>query len=216
MTVRAHRESRELDRRRFMRAGFSAAGCAFLIDALISGQLSAAEKRKPGNGSRDDKAKQIIGDEILLKGLDGLSQSAIKGGNPFVDGHNAAAVIASAFFCQEQEIPVETQHELRSFMEARLLTNRIYKPQPKQDADAALLGGLLEDINENVSDLRRSGHNIIFATLSLKSLRAMPGTVTPARIDGLREMIRSFRSPPNSETTVSSRVTATRLSWRRR
>jgi hypothetical protein len=51
-----------------------------------------------------------------------MSRVAEKGG-VFGLGHNAAAVISSAFFCREQGLDADTQKEMLSYLDARLLKN---------------------------------------------------------------------------------------------
>lgn len=176
----------EFDRRSFLNGGLATVSSGLLLEAFGPGALRAEGDKEKA------KVPTIIGERELLKGLDGMSRSVAKGKNPFVDGHNAAAVIASSFFCQEQKIGEEAQRELLAFMEKRLLRSRIYQAQPKEDPDLELEKGLLADIEEGIGDLRRIGHNIIFAALGLKALRAMPQTRTPMRVEGLQAMIRSF------------------------
>jgi len=114
-------------------------------------------------------------------------------GNTFGLGHNAAAVISSAFFCREQKLDADTQKEILAYLDARLLKNAIYATaRPKETADPKLIEGLLEDLDAGIATLRGKGHNIIFAVASLKALRAVPEAATPERIDGLRKMVRSF------------------------
>ena len=61
-----------------------------------------------------------------------MSRVAAKG-NAFGLGHNAAAVISSAFFCREQRLGADTQKEILTFLEARLLKNPIYAaPRPNE------------------------------------------------------------------------------------
>ncbi|HWE35076.1 MAG TPA: hypothetical protein VG406_00780 [Isosphaeraceae bacterium] len=114
-------------------------------------------------------------------------------GDTFGDGHNAAAVISSAFFCREQRLDADTQREILAYLDARLLKNPIYAAaRPKEAADPGLVDGLLEDLDAGIATLRGKGHNIIFAVACLKALRAVPETATPGRIDGLRGMVQSF------------------------
>jgi hypothetical protein len=172
-----------LARRHLLKAGLLVAGTGFCPEALFSGQAAAAD---------DKPVKAVIGPREIIKGLDGMSRVADKGNNPFSGGHNAAAVISSAFFCKEQKIDAETQKELLGMLEARLLTNKIYAPRPKQTADPKLVAGLVEDLGAGIERLRSSGHNIIFSVICLKALREVPEAATPERIDGLRKMVKSF------------------------
>jgi hypothetical protein len=176
--------SDKLVRRRLLKAGLIVAGAEFCPEALFDRRVAADDKN-----AADD---MLIGTREIVKGLDGMSRVADKGG-VFGLGHNAAAVISSAFFCREQQLDGDTQKELLAFLDARLLNNSIYaEPRPQETADPQLVEGLLEDLDAGIVTLRGKGHNIIFAVACLKALRAAPEAATPERIDGLRKMVRSF------------------------
>jgi hypothetical protein len=171
-------------RRQLLKAGLIVAGAAFCPEALFD-RRAAADDGKPA----EDTA---VGPREIVKGLDGMSRVADKG-NTFAGGHNAAAVISSAFFCREQKLDADTQKEILAYLDARLLKNPIYAAaRPKEAADPKLIEGLLEDLDAGIATLRGKGHNIIFAVTCLKALRQVPEAATPERIDGLRKMVRSF------------------------
>jgi hypothetical protein len=110
--------------------------------------------------------------------------------------------MSSAFFCREQKIATDTQKEILSLVEARLLKSRIYKARPEEKADPALIKGLVKDLDAGIGSLRWSGHNIIFANISLKTMREVPEAATPERVSGLRKMVQSF----GTNTTVGPRL----------
>jgi hypothetical protein len=171
-------------RRQFLKAGLIVAGVPFCPEALFD-RRAAPDDETPAGGTP-------IGPREIIKGLDGMSRVADIG-DTFGDGHNAAAVISSAFFCREQKLDSDTQREILAYLDARLLKNPIYTAaRPKEAADAGLVEGLLEDLDAGIATLRGKGHNIIFAVACLKGLRAVPEAVTPERIGGLRKMIQSF------------------------
>jgi hypothetical protein len=165
-------------------AGLLAAGAMHWPGALFHRPAAADEKASPADAA--------IGRREIVKGLDGMSRAADPGADPFVTGHTAAAVMASAFFCREQKIDGDTQQEILSLMEARLLTNPVYSPRPEEAAEPGLVDGLVKDLDAGIDTLRRSGHNIIFAVVSLKALREVPEAVTPERVKGLRKTVQSF------------------------
>jgi hypothetical protein len=170
-------------RRQLLKAGLIMAGVPFCPEALFDRRAAADEK--PAEDTP-------IGPREIVKGLDGMSRVAEKG-NTFGLGHNAAAVISSAFFCREQKLDAGTQKEILAFLDARLLKNPIYATaRPKEAPDPKLVEGLLEDLDAGIDKVRGKGHNIIFAVACLKALRAVPEAATPERIDGLRKMVRSF------------------------
>jgi hypothetical protein len=171
-------------RRQLLKAGLIVAGVPFCPDALFDRRAAADDERRAGDTP--------IGPREIIKGLDGMSRVAEKG-KIFADGHNAAAVISSAFFCREQGLDADTQREILSYLDARLLKNPIYAvARQREAADPGLVEGLLEDLDAGIGTLRGKGHNIIFAVACLKALRAVPEAATPGRIDGLRRMVRGF------------------------
>ncbi|HEV3440150.1 MAG TPA: hypothetical protein VG122_22470, partial [Gemmata sp.] len=122
-------------RRQLLKAGLIVAGAPFCAEAFFDGRAVADE----------EKTDTPVGQREIVKGLDGMSRVADKG-NTFGLGHNAAAVISSAFFCREQKLDSDTQKEILAFLDARLLKNPIYAAaRPKEAADPKLVEGLLED-----------------------------------------------------------------------
>jgi len=169
------------DRRGLLKAGLVALGAD-----LCSARASADEKSAPDPFS-------VIGHGELVKGLDGMSRVAEQGNDPFVNGHNAAAVMSAAFLCRDQKIDRDAQKAILAVMEKRLLTNRIYAAaRPEEKAQPELLNDLVKDLDAGIAGLKRSGHNIIFTAMSLKALREVPEAVTPQRVQGLRAMVQSF------------------------
>ncbi len=153
-------------RRQLLKAGLIVAGAQFCPEALFD-RRAAADDEKPAEDAP-------IGPRQIVKGLDGMSRVADIG-DTFGDGHNAAAVISSAFFCREQKLDADTQKEILAYLDARLLKNPIYAAaRPKEAADPGLVEGLLEDLDAGIATLRGKGHNIIFAVACLKALRACP------------------------------------------
>ncbi len=154
-------------RRQLLKAGLIVAGAPFCPEALFD-RRAAADDEKPAEDAP-------IGPREIVKGLDGMSRVADKR-NTFAGGHNAAAVISSAFFCREQNLGADTQKEILAYLDARLLKNPIYAAaRPKEAADPKLIEGLLEDLDAGIATLRGKGHNIIFAVTCLKALRGARG-----------------------------------------
>ena len=180
------KRSNEITRRNLLqRTGLLAAGAGLWSETLFQ-KLARADEKKP------TAEAAAVGRREILKGLDGMSRAADPGSHSFVNGHIAAAVISSAFFCREEKLDDETRKEMLSLVETRLLTKPIFEPRKEERADPDLVAGLVQDLDAGIDTLRRYGHNIIFAVLSLKALRAEPDAATPARVKGLREMVQSF------------------------
>ena len=143
-----------ITRRRLLKAGLIVAGAPFCAEALFD-RRAAADDEKPAEVTP-------IGPREIVKGLDGMSRVA-EAGNTFGLGHNAAAVISSAFFCREQRLDADTQKEIRAFLDARLLKNPIYAAgRPKEAADPKLTEGLLEDLDAGIARAarERSQHHL--------------------------------------------------------
>src|SRR3954471_23659990 len=131
-------------RRQLLKAGLIIAGAPFCPEALFDRRAVAD----------DEKTDGPIGPREIVRGLDGMSRVAGKG-DVFGLGHNAAAVISSAFFCREQRLDAGTQKEVLAYLDARLLKNAIYgTPRPKEAADSMLAEGLLEDLDAGIATLR--------------------------------------------------------------
>jgi hypothetical protein len=190
--------SNAIARRDFLKTGLFAAGAGLWAGTLFQ-RPAGADEGSPSAGP------DTTGRRELLQGLDGMSRVADRGHDPFAGGHNAAAVIASAFFCREQKLDEGTRKQLLALVEARLLTSPIYEPRPDETADAALVEGLVQDLDAGIDTLRAGGHNIIFANICLKALRDVPEAATPARVAGLRRMVRSF----GTKKAAGSRDTST-------
>lgn len=195
----------EAERRQFLKEAVLSAGAALWSGTFFQ-RLATADEKKPPAGSAP------IGRRELVKGLDGMSRVADQGNNPFTGGHTAAAVMSSAFFCREQKIDADTQKEILSLVEARLLKSRIYAPRPEEKADPELVAALVKDLDAGIDTLRRSGHNIIFANISLKTLREAPEAATPERMPGLRKMVQSFGTTKAGSPQLRKRDTFVDLS----
>jgi hypothetical protein len=194
----------EVKRRAFLKEAILSAGAALWSGTFFQ-RFTAAQKKTPAESAP-------IGRRELVKGLDGMSRVAEPGNDPFFGGHTAAAVMSSAFFCREQKIGADTQKEILSLVEARLLKSRIYAPRPEEKADPELVSTLVKDLDAGISRLRRSGHNIIFANISLKTLREVPEAATPGRVAGLRRMVRSFGAGKGGGPAPKKRDTFVHLS----
>lgn len=197
----------DVARREFLTTtGLFATGAGLWFDTLFQRLANADDA--PATATEESP----IGRREIVQGLDGMSRVAEAGNNSFTGGHNAAAVISSAFFCRNEKLTEATQQEILSLIEARLLTSPIYVPRPEEKADPELVDGLVQDLDAGIDTLRFSGHNIIFAAVSLKALREVPEAATPERVAGLRKMVLSFGTgkgrgfaPPDKETFVDLR-----------
>lgn len=175
----------EITRREILQTtGFLTAGAGLWLEKLFQ-KVAQADEKPSADGAP-------IGRRQIIMGLDGMSRVADEGNRPFEHGHSAAAVIASAFFSRNEKLDEATQKEMLSFIEARHLHSPIYMARPKERAEPELVPALVDVLDSGIEALRFSGHNIIFAVISLKALREVPEAATPERMQGLQRMVRSF------------------------
>ena len=166
--------SEAIVRRKFLKAGLIVAGLPFCPEAIwfdsapLPGTIETPAEGTP------------IGPREIIKGLDGMSWVADKR-NTFAGGHNAAAVISSAFFCREQKLDVDTQKEILAYLDARLFKNPIYAAaRPREAADPRLVEGHCSRTSTPASP-RCAGKATTSSSRSPASsaLRAVPEAATP-------------------------------------
>jgi hypothetical protein len=197
----------EIARRDLLKTmGLLAVGTNFFWPGALFQELAMADER-PASAEA-----AAIGRREIIMGLDGMSRVADPGNNPFVNGHNAAAVMSSVFFCRNEKLEEDTQQEILSHVKARLLTKPIYAPREEEPADQQLVDSLVTDLDAGIDTLRQSGHNIIFAVISLKALQAAPEAATPARVNGLRKMVQSFGTNRRPQDPLENQETFIDLS----
>ena len=140
----------------------------------------------------------------LLQGLTGLSQ-AIHWNR--MSGHPPAAVIAAAFFCQENELSPDVQNEIQRIVD-RLVSGSDsiwYKQNGQPVTNEALftfratgtpdekqIARIAHALEGSIADCRDSGHNTIFASLALKALHTAPEIALPSIIDGIVKLLQDF------------------------
>ncbi|XZE55034.1 hypothetical protein SH139x_001020 [Planctomycetaceae bacterium SH139] len=70
----------------------------------------------------------------------------------------------------------------------------LFEAFPRQSADATLIEGIAESLEESVDKPRQSGHNVIFASLAIRALKDRPEYATPAVVEGIVKLINLFRN----------------------
>lgn len=68
----------------------------------------------------------------------------------------------------------------------------MFAPFPKQNGDESLIDGVAEALAQTLAQPRVSGHNVIFASLTIRALKEHPELATPAITDGIRKLILQF------------------------
>jgi hypothetical protein len=142
----------------------------------------------------------------LSKGLNALARAHHMSS---MAGHLGASLVAGYFVGEQRPNLDQTVYEgiegdldrvidgesvfgRRMSKNSELADSELFAPFPRQKADPSLIDGIAEGLLSNVGEARQSGHNVIFASLSIKALKEHPDLATPAVIDGIRKLIALF------------------------
>ena len=124
-----------------------------------------------------------------------------------MSGHPPAAVIAAAFFCQENELPPDVQKEVQQVVDLMVSgTDSIWYKQNNQPVtnealfryhatgtpDEELIPRVANALTGSLAACRDSGHNTIFASLALKALHTSPEFALPPIINGIVKLLKDF------------------------
>lgn len=144
--------------------------------------------------------------DYLSKGLNAMARAHRMSS---MSGHLGAAVVAG-YFVGEQRPQLDpvvckgVEGDLDRVMgggsvfgkkmakNSALTDAELFEPFPKQKADASLIDGIAEALGKNISRVRQSGHNVIFASLAIRALKEHPEFATPKVVDGIRKLIALF------------------------
>lgn len=141
----------------------------------------------------------------LYKGICGLAHAHQAG---TMAGHLGAAVAAGYFFGEDESmLPDEVFQgvtgELERIMageeaiwfnarKAGVTPTELFKPFPQAESKPAAIKSIVTALQKNVGQTRQSGHNIIFASISVRALRDHNDYATPQIIEGVRRLTAGF------------------------
>ncbi|MBT3375661.1 MAG: hypothetical protein HN742_15570 [Lentisphaerae bacterium] len=140
-----------------------------------------------------------LGDSYLEKGLTGMARA-----DGWFDAHWGAAVLAGCYLCRENQLDHRTVDGIKSQLDVVLERRAAqFASLPEEPADE----GLIEDVPKALlpameGGLRAHGHAVIFAALSVKSLRDVPHMAQPALIRGLCRLSHQISRIPPREAAV--------------
>ncbi|WJQ82008.1 hypothetical protein [Brevibacillus brevis] len=129
-------------------------------------------------------------DSYLELGITGMARAAVAG---WFDGHYGAALLAGYFMDREHDLPEHVKEGIERTCE----TFRKQKPEwfvpldQDEQADPSLLQHVINDLQQNVKQLRTSGHGLALGVLALKALRERPDMITPTVVDGLVRILQA-------------------------
>lgn len=149
----------------------------------------------------------MIDFDYLRRGVCGLANAHQAG---TMAGHLGAAVAVGYFFGEDQsELPdavfrgVEREldriiagEEAIWFNAKRvgLTPSQLFAPLAEEPATLSAISSIADALQQNVGQLRESGHNIIFASIAIRALRDHEEFATPQAITGIRKLIEGFNT----------------------
>ncbi len=148
----------------------------------------------------------MIDFKYLSKGLNALARAHHMSS---MAGHLGASVIAG-YFVGEQRPDLdpkvykgieddldrvmrgESVFGKRMSRKSTLADPELFEAVPKQKPDETLIDGIAEELENSIDQPRESGHNVIFASLSIRALKEHPEFATPAVVDGILKLMALF------------------------
>lgn len=147
----------------------------------------------------------MIDFEYLSKGLCGLARAHRAG--PMA-GHLGAAVTAGYLLGEEQpnldeRVCEAIERDLDRIMagaeaiwfnpqKAGVTIPELFAPFPAAPAKQERIDSIATALAGNIGKLRQSGHNVIFASISLRALHDHPDFATEPIVSGIQKLIRTF------------------------
>ncbi len=147
----------------------------------------------------------MIDFDYLYKGICGLARAHRAG---TMAGHLGAAVVAGYFYGEEHadledEVTSAIEEDLDGIIggeesvwysarKTGIAVAELFEPFPKTEANEQLVGSIVQELGNNISKTRQSGHNVIFAAIAVRALHDHPEFATPEIVAGIRKLIAGF------------------------
>lgn len=199
-------------RRRFL-LGATSTGIAMGVYNLGS-LLSTINVLEAGEQERKTHLQQDAGrvdSDYLGKGLSALARAHRHNS---MAGHLGAAVVAGYFIAEQhpdldEEVYRGIEGELDRIIagqsvfspgrNASISVAEMFEPFPEERPNENLIDGIAEALAGNIGQTRQSGHNVIFAAISIRALNRHPELATPSLTEGIRKLIANFdgKTPGN-------------------
>ena len=196
----------EFNRRRFTKCASLAAGSILLPQAGAFSQ-DAAPPKSPTPSQQDPR--------LVLLGLNALARAPQM--NYFADGHRGAAMISAHLLCVDNALDAETVQRIQTLFALNWASSKLCQSFPDGDRDPKAVEKVGLALADGGGVLRQVGHDAIFAMHAIKGFRLMPETATKERVEGVCNLIRSFKPwrdiepdedvqpPPFSDQVATSR-----------
>jgi hypothetical protein len=147
----------------------------------------------------------MIDFSYLYKGLCGLTRAYQANS---MAGHLGAAVVAGYFFGEElsdldDQVYTAIEKELDRVIQgdealwfdaqkAGITIPDLFAPFAEEPAEEDRIATIATALGANIDKTRQSGHNVIFASIAIRTLHGHPAYATPTIISGIRKLISTF------------------------
>ena len=129
--------------------------------------------------------------KLMLLGINALSRAATM--NYFADGHRGASMISAYLMCTENNLPPAILARMSEMFDLNWAKKKLCEPFPEGDPDPKAIEKVRLALLDGGPVLREVGHDVIFASLAIKTFREQPQWATPERVEGVCQLIRSFK-----------------------
>lgn len=139
--------------------------------------------------------------ELVRLGVNALARAPEM--NYFADGHRGAALISAHLMCVDNQFNETATARIVELFDLNWAPSKLCAPFPEADPVADATDRVGQALADGKGVLREVGHDAIFAMHAIKAFRMLPETATPERVEGVCQLIRSFKPwrdvPPDEE-----------------
>jgi len=149
----------------------------------------------------------MIDSKYITKGLAGMARSHQAN---TMAGHLGAAVLAGCFFGEdhpdlENSVFRSIESDLDKIIagdesiwfnpeKAGVTIPQLFKPLPANPARESAIPNIAVTLSDDISELRQSGHDVIFAAIALRALHDHPESATQEVVAGIRKLLIGFHN----------------------
>lgn len=128
---------------------------------------------------------------LVLLGLNALARAPER--SYFADGHRGASMISAHLMCQDNDFDDIAAARIVELFDRNWAPTKLCEPFPDADPMPDAIKQVCDALNESSGVLREVGHDAIFAMHAVKAFEIMPEAATAQRVDGVCNLIRSFK-----------------------
>ncbi|MEQ9410662.1 MAG: hypothetical protein RIK87_23195 [Fuerstiella sp.] len=165
----------KLDRRRFVIGSSALLGGVF----QTAGRTCSAED------------PDLTQKRLILLGINALARAPEM--SYFADGHKGAAMISAHLMCVDNKLDDAAAARIVELFDLNWAPSKLCQPFPEADRVADATEKVGQALAEGNGVLREVGHDAIFAMHAIKAFRMMPEAATPARVDGVCQLLRKIK-----------------------